>query len=78
MNAVKTFLAVCINGASVVIFVMERMVEWRVVPVMITASILGGYLGARVARRVHPWLVRWFIIAVGLGLAGYYFYKQFG
>jgi len=76
MNAVKTFLAFCINGVSVVIFGMKQMVEWRVVPVMIAASILGGYLGARVARRVHPWLVRWFIIAVGLALAGYYFYKQ--
>jgi uncharacterized membrane protein YfcA len=75
MNAVKTFLAVCINGVSVVIFVVKNMVEWRVVPVMIAASIAGGYLGARVARRVRPELVRWFIIAVGLGLAGYYFYK---
>lgn len=77
MNAVKTFLAFCINGVSVVIFVVENMVEWSVVPVMVAASILGGYLGARVARRVRPRLVRWFIIAVGLGLAGYYFYKQF-
>jgi uncharacterized membrane protein YfcA len=78
MNAVKTFLAFCINGVSVVIFVVEKMVAWHVVPVMIAASILGGYLGARAARRVHPWLVRWFIIAVGLGLASYYFYKQLG
>jgi len=76
MNGLKNFLAFCINGVSVVIFVVEKKVEWSVVPVMMAASILGGYLGARVARRVEPRLVRWFIIAVGLGLAGYYFYKQ--
>ena len=52
MNAVKTFLAFCINGVSVVIFVVERKVEWRVVPVMVASSIVGGYLGARVARRI--------------------------
>jgi uncharacterized membrane protein YfcA len=76
MNAVKMFLAFCINGVSVVIFVLEKQVEWRVVPVMMVSSILGGSLGARVARRIRPQLVRWFIIAIGLGLAGYYFYKQ--
>lgn len=76
MNAVKTFLAFCINGVSVVIFVLEKKVEWRYAPVMAISAIVGGYLGARVARRVRPQLVRWFIVSVGLGLAGYYFYKQ--
>jgi uncharacterized membrane protein YfcA len=75
MNAVKTFLAFCINGVSVLIFVVENKVQWRYAPIMALAAILGGYLGARVARRVRPVLVRRFIIAVGLGLAGYYFYK---
>jgi uncharacterized membrane protein YfcA len=76
MNAVKTFLAFCINGVSVLIFVVEKKVEWHLAPTMAVAAIVGGYLGARVARRVPPRLVRWFIVAVGLGLAGYYFYKQ--
>lgn len=75
MNAVKTFLAFCINGVSVVIFVLEKKVDWRYVPVMAAAAIVGGYLGARLARHVQPRLVRWFIIAVGLGLAGYYFVR---
>ncbi len=76
MNAVKTFLAFCINSVSVVIFVLMNKVEWRYAPVMAASSIVGGYLGARVARRIRPQLVRWFIVVVGLGLAGYYFYKQ--
>jgi uncharacterized membrane protein YfcA len=76
MNAVKTFLAFCINGVSVVIFVLENRVEWRYAPIMALAAIVGGYVGARAARRVPPYLVRWFIVAVGLGLAGYYFHKQ--
>lgn len=77
MNAVKTFLAFCINGVSVVVFVVEKKVEWRYAPIMALSAIVGGYLGARVARRVRPQLVRWFIVAVGLGLAGYYFYKNY-
>jgi uncharacterized membrane protein YfcA len=77
MNAIKTFLAFCINGVSVVIFVVEKKVAWRYAPTMAAAAVAGGYLGAHVARQVRPWLVRWFIVTVGLGLAGYYFYKQF-
>lgn len=76
MNAVKTFLAFCINGVSVVIFVLERKVFWQYAPVMAGAAILGGYLGARVARRVQPGIMRWVIIAIGLGLAIYFFHKQ--
>lgn len=77
MNAVKTFLSFCINGISVVIFVLEKKVDWRFVPIMAASSIAGGYLGARLARRVEPRLVRWFIVAVGLGLSGYYFYRYY-
>ncbi len=76
MNAIKTFLAFCINGVSVVVFIVEKKVEWRVAPIMVVSAILGGYLGARLARRAQPRLVRWLIVAVGLGLAGYYFYQQ--
>lgn len=76
MNAVKTFLAFCINGVSVVVFVLEKKVEWRFAPVMVASAIVGGYFGARVARRIRPQFVRWFIVAVGLGLSAYYFHKQ--
>jgi len=77
MNAVKTFLAFCINGVSVVVFVLGQKVHWGYALVMAVGAILGGYLGARVARQIRPRVVRWFIIAVGLGLAAIFFYKQF-
>lgn len=77
MNAVKTFLAFCINGISVVIFALEDKVVWRLAAAMALSAILGGYLGARVARRVPPRLVRWCIIVIGLGLSAYYFHRQF-
>jgi uncharacterized membrane protein YfcA len=76
MNAVKTFLAACINGVSVVIFVVDDKVAWHYAPVMAGASIAGGYFGARTARRLSRTLVRWTVIAIGFGLAGYYFVKQ--
>jgi uncharacterized protein len=76
MNALKTLLAACINGVSVVVFVAEQKVEWRYASSMAVAAIIGGYLGARVARRLDDNLVRWVVILIGLGLAAHFFYKQ--
>jgi uncharacterized membrane protein YfcA len=76
MNALKTFLAGCINGTSVVVFVAEGQVHYRYALVMAAAAIAGGYLGARVARRLPPPFVRAVVVLIGFSLAGYYFYKQ--
>jgi uncharacterized membrane protein YfcA len=76
MNALKTFLAVWINGVSVAVFVFDEKVEWRYALSMAGAALVGGYLGARLARRLDRKLVRWIVIAIGFGLAAHYFYKQ--
>jgi uncharacterized membrane protein YfcA len=76
MNALKTLLAACINGVSVVVWVLNHKVEWRFVPVMAGAAVVGGYFGARVARRLPKGVVRWVVIAIGFTLAAYYFSKQ--
>ncbi len=76
MNALKTFLAACINGVSVVVWVLEDKVRWDLVPGMVLAAVVGGYLGARAARRLPKNVVRWIVVVIGFGLAAYYFSKQ--
>jgi uncharacterized membrane protein YfcA len=76
MNALKTFLAACINGVSVIVWVANEKVQWDYVPIMAGGAIVGGYLGARLARRMPKDVVRWIVIVIGLTLAAYYFYKQ--
>ena len=45
---------------------------------MVVTATLGGYWGARMARKIQgPWLRR-MVIAVGCALTAYYFYKSFG
>lgn len=73
MNAVKTILATAINAAAVVKFVADGLVTWGYALPMAGAAILGGYAGARTARRLPASYVRWIVIAVGFGLAAYYF-----
>ena len=73
MNCLKTLLNACINGVSVIVFVNDGKVAWRLALPMAVAAIVGGYLGARLALRVRPQVVRWAVIVIGFGLAFYYF-----
>jgi uncharacterized membrane protein YfcA len=78
VNAVKTFLAAMINGASVVVFVRDGLVNWDYAAAMAGSAVLGGYIGARVARRLPAQYVRYAVIVIGFGLSAYYFLKQYG
>ena len=77
MNAVKTFLAVMINGASVAVFAANAKVRWDLAWPMVLASVVGGYAGARVARRLPGRYVRYAVIVIGFGLSAFYFVRRY-
>jgi uncharacterized membrane protein YfcA len=76
-NAAKTILATCINGVTVLIFVIKGLVIWPYALAMAAAAILGGYVGARFARRLPAFYVRLLVVVIGFTLAGYYLWKEF-
>jgi hypothetical protein len=78
MNALKAILGTVINGTSVIVFATDGKVDWRLAGLMAVGAVAGGYAGARVGKWLPKGLVRWFVIAVGLALAAYYFAKQLG
>ena len=77
MNALKTILAVLMNGVAAVWFTMEGKVNWSYALPMAVSSIAGGYLGARLSLRFSSASVRKFVIAVGFTLSAFYFYKLY-
>ena len=74
-NALKVLLVSVINGISIVTFVVSGVVVWSVAGVMVGGSILGGYLGARFARRIPAHVLRLTIITIGLVLTVYFFLR---
>lgn len=66
MNALKNLLAICINGIAAIYFAVNGAVSWADVLLMAVTSIIGGYLGARTAKRLGRGFVRGFVVAVGL------------
>ena len=66
MNAGRTLLGGLMNAAAVVLFIIARKVWWAQAAVMLIAAVIGGYAGARIARRLNPSLIRTAIIVFGL------------
>jgi uncharacterized protein len=60
-----------------VIFFASGVVVWEYAIPMAAASIVGGYIGARLARKLSAAHVRIIVVAIGFGVAGYSFYKRF-
>jgi len=46
------------NGVAVVLFVIARKIWWPQTLVMLVAAVIGGYAGARFARRANPRYIR--------------------
>src|ERR1700691_4439964 len=77
VNALKVIATTTANGIAVVTFIVEKQILWKYCLLMMIAAALGGYLGARYARRMHPRFMRLLVVLIGLGMAAYFFWKQY-
>ncbi len=74
MNGLKSLLGAAINAAAVVTFVVAGIVAWPQALLMVAGSLLGGYFGARLAKRVAAQRVRQFVIAMGAAMTVKFFF----
>jgi uncharacterized membrane protein YfcA len=75
INAIKNLLSAVIYSVTVLTFVVAGAVDWPYTLIMLATATLGGYWGARIARRIPALWLRRFIIVVGFALTIFYFYK---
>jgi uncharacterized membrane protein YfcA len=66
INALKTLAVLAANVVATVIFVLVADLDWRAVGVLAAGSIVGGYVGARIGRRLPPTLLRGLVVVVGV------------
>lgn len=78
MNGIKTLLTSCMNGVAVLPFAIAGAIAWKWAAVMCGGAVLGGYLGARVARQLPPKRVRQVVIVVAVSMTAYFFWKTYG
>jgi uncharacterized protein len=66
MNGLKNLLGFSINSIAAASFIMSGNVKWSAASIMAVAAILGGYSGAKLARRFGRTFARRAVIAIGL------------
>jgi uncharacterized protein len=77
LNAMKSLIAGSINGTAAVYFILFGKAHLGAAAVMAAGSMLGGYGGAMLARRVDAKKVRWLVVAIGVGLSAYLAWRRF-
>jgi uncharacterized protein len=71
VNALKTSLTAVVNGVAAVAFAFLGPVVWSAALVLAGTTMVGGMLGAVVARRLSDRALRWAVVAIGLAAAVY-------
>ena len=68
VSAMKNVLSAVVGVTGVLTFALFGPVEWVSVAVLAPATLTGGYVGARVARKLPTAVLRWSIVAFGVGV----------
>jgi uncharacterized protein len=65
-NALKTLAVLAANLVAAVIFIFAANLEWAAVALLAIGSVVGGYVGSHIGRRLPPALFRSLIVAFGV------------
>jgi len=76
INALKVVTTCLANGIAVITFIIGKQVVWHLCLLMMVTAAIGGYFGARYARRVDARVMRAVVVVIGLSMAAYFFWKQ--
>ena len=76
INALKVTANLLANGIAIVLFIVDGQVVWRYCLAAMVAAAIGGYASASLARRVPQAVLRALVVAIGLTMAAWFFWKQ--
>ncbi|WIM99631.1 sulfite exporter TauE/SafE family protein [Actinoplanes oblitus] len=62
VSALKNVFSAVVGGTTVLIYSIFGPVNWAVVAVLAPATVVGGFFGARLARRLPSEVLRWTIV----------------
>ncbi len=71
LNALKGLLSLVIASVTVVIFALDAPVDWLAVALLAPTTLVGGFLGAKLARRLPENVLRWSVVVLGFAVGIY-------
>jgi hypothetical protein len=77
MNALKILVVTVINGVATVTFIATGAVVWPQACVLTLGAVVGGYSAAHYAQKLPQHWIRGLVIAIGLSMSVYFFYRAY-
>jgi uncharacterized protein len=77
INALKNVLSAVVGLVTVVVFALFAPIHWGAVAVLAPATIVGGYAGAKLARRLPSAVLKFLIVAFGTVIGLILLYRAF-
>jgi uncharacterized membrane protein YfcA len=68
-NGLRAVLSLVVNTAAALIFIIHGDIAWADAGILALTSLVGGYVGARVARRLPSVVFRVLVLSLGLATA---------
>ena len=65
VNALKTLAVMAANVVAALIFVFVADLDWAAIGLLAAGSVVGGYVGAHIGRRLPPTVLRVLVVLVG-------------
>lgn len=78
INALKNVLSAVVGMVTVVIFAVFGPVDWAAAAILAPATIVGGYAGAKLARRLPARVLRALIVTFGTAIGLVLLWRAFG
>ena len=69
LNGLKAALSLVVASVTVVAFGLFGPVDWAAVALIAPATLVGGFVGAKVARRLDDRALRWAVVVFGVVVA---------
>jgi uncharacterized membrane protein YfcA len=76
LNAMKVVAALSSNFCAIVTFVLMGAIVWHYCLISAVFAGLGGWIGARFAKRISGDVLRAIVVATGCVIATYFFWRQ--
>lgn len=71
LNALKSWLGMIGSAVTLVVYALIAPVDWMAVLMLVPTTVLGGYVGGKVAQKLPATLLRYLVVVIAAGVAIY-------
>lgn len=74
MNGLKLLTSTCVSLAAIALFIYNGEIVWYEGSIVLIGTLTGGYIAARVSRKISQVYIRSFVVLAGVSITLYFFY----